>query len=134
MGDPYDPSDEGNEDDCSYCGCPPMYQDPIWDHEVMAPDENQCPQCGALNLYPLQPTTKKEERKTMITESRINSIANILIQAVEVFINPGVESERGLLDAARGLDRDGAAALTNLGKGLLMLSGSAEEGESDAKD
>jgi hypothetical protein len=139
MGDPYDPSDDGCEDDCGYCGAPPMYQDPIWTDDLVA-EENQCPSCGATGLYPLaaiENDRKKEESKNMLTEARINRVANVLIQAVEVQINPGLESERGLIDAARGLDRDAASVLTHLAKGLLTLSGieaEAKEGDGDAKD
>jgi hypothetical protein len=134
MGDPYDPSDYYNQDDCGYCGAPPMYQDAKWTDDLVA-EENQCPSCGATGLYPLaaiENDRKKEERKTMITEQRINAVANVLIQAAEVFINPGLESERGLLDAARGLDRDGASVLTSMAKGLLTFSGSEET--EDAKE
>ena len=68
----------------------------------------------------------------MLTEQRINAVANVLIQAVECHVNPGDAAEIGLLAAVRGLDGDGAAVLTNVAKGLLQLSGSEEE--SDAKD
>jgi hypothetical protein len=135
MGDPYDPSDFGHDDDCGYCGAPPMYQDPTWS-EGCTPGENQCPQCGATGLYPLheiENDRKKEETESMLTETRINRVANVLIQAVEVHVNPSLESERGLLDAARGLDPDAASVLTSLGKALLTLSHTEEE-TSDATD
>lgn len=125
---------ELEDDDCAYCGAPPFYQDATWSEE-RAPGENQCPSCGATGLCPIEQPLTKKERDEMLTETRINRVANLMIQAVEVHVNPGLEAERGLLDAARGLDPEAASVLTNLAKGLLMLSGSAsEEGESDAKD
>jgi ribosomal protein S27AE len=45
----YDHSAWEHENDCSYCGCPPMYQDPLWSEEHV-PGANQCPSCGATWL------------------------------------------------------------------------------------
>lgn len=70
----------------------------------------------------------------MMTEQRINAVANVLVQAVECHLNPGDAAEIALLEATRGLDGDAASVLTNIAKGLLQLSGSVEEGTSDAED
>lgn len=130
----YDGSRYEEQDDCGYCGAPPIHQHATWSDECLAED-GQCPECGATGLAPIEQPLTKKERDEMLTETRINRVANLMIQAVEVHVNPGLEAERGLLDAARGLDPDAASVLTNLAKGLLLLSGSAsEEGESDAKD
>lgn len=124
-GDASDPRD----DSCGYCGAPPHAQDPHWTDDLVA-EENQCPCCGATGLAPLPTAADRQKGKLEMTEARINKVANVLVQAVEVVVNPGAAAEQGLVGAARGLDKEAAQTLTHLAKALLTLHGT-EEGEGD---
>lgn len=66
-------------------------------------------------------------------QQRINDVARVLIAIGNVHIEPGLESERAVVQEIQKLDRDGLKVVLGLAKTLLTLGGedAPEEEESD---
>jgi hypothetical protein len=149
------------EDECGYCGAPPMYQDPQWDEEN-EPAPGQCTRCGATGLYEDKPITGSKKEETHVghtttvhltkpeaaaalaavhTSQRITNVARVLVNAVALHNARGItnraERENELIEAVGLLDNAGALTLTHLATALLAIPADDRltlEGDDDATD
>jgi hypothetical protein len=143
QGEPYDPSEDGNEDDCGYCGAPPAYQHGDWSEGCLA-ELGQCPQCGATGLATCsinQQLNKKEDtmtrRERVLNHAgdalvRVNRVSQVLINVLGV--RDGDVEPEALTESVKALDDNAARVVLNLAKALLALPGepSVDEEADDA--